>query len=326
MKKLSKYLLWAFGVAWVFQIIAGILYRKGNSMSYSVLLAVSMFAPLFAAVLSGTEIRSIGWKPHIKGNLRWILVAWFAPVALGAAGAALYFLLVPNALDTTFAYIRTSLGVESLSQLESAGLSVQLYACIGAVSAMTYAPFVNMLFAVGEEAGWRGTMYPILKEHFGIVKGRLIGGAVWGVWHWPIMLLAGYEYGTTYWGAPVTGPLLFCVITIAMGILFDFLYEKTNCIWVPALCHGAINAFAGVPTLFLNPAYADKLLLGPLMIGVISGLPLMLTALILSIQEKNWPRTISLLRRCSNTMRKMKTGIRLVTVWQRWNLCWRMNI
>ena len=287
MKKLSKYLLWAFGVAWVFQIIAGILYRKGNSMSYSVLLAVSMFAPLFAAVLSGAEIRSIGWKPHIKGNIRWILVAWFAPVALGAAGAALYFLLVPNALDTTFAYIRTSLGVESLSQLESAGLSVQLYACIGAVSAMTYAPFVNMLFAVGEEAGWRGTMYPILIEHFGIVKGRLIGGAVWGVWHWPIMLLAGYEYGTTYWGAPVTGSLLFCVITIAMGILFDFLYEKTNCIWVPALCHGAINAFAGVPTLFLNPAYADKLLLGPLMIGVISGLPLMLTAFIISIREKN---------------------------------------
>lgn len=287
MKKLSKYLLWAFGVAWVFQIIAGILYRKGNSMSYSVLLAVSMFAPLFAAVLSGAEIRSIGWKPHIKGNIRWILVAWFAPVALGAAGAALYFLLVPNALDTTFAYIRTSLGVESLSQLESAGLSVQLYACIGAVSAMTYAPFVNMLFAVGEEAGWRGTMYPILKEHFGIVKGRLIGGAVWGVWHWPIILLAGYEYGTTYWGAPVTGSLLFCVITIAMGILFDFLYEKTNCIWVPALCHGAINAFAGVPTLFLNPAYADKLLLGPLMIGVISSLPLMLTAFIISIREKN---------------------------------------
>lgn len=287
MKKLSKYLLWAFGVAWVFQIIAGILYHKGNSMGYSAVLAVSMFAPLLAAVLSGAEIRSIGWKPHIKGNLSWILVAWFAPAILGMIGAGLYFMLVPNAVDTTFAYARTLLGNEGLAQLESNGLSVQMYAVISAVSAITYAPFVNMLFAVGEEAGWRGTMYPILKEHFGIVKGRLIGGAVWGVWHWPIMLLAGYEYGTTYWGAPVTGLLLFCVITIAMGILFDFLYEKTNCIWVPALCHGAINAFAGVPTLFLNPAYADKLLLGPLMIGVISGLPLMLTAFILSIREKN---------------------------------------
>ena len=83
------------------------------------------------------------------------------------------------------------------------------------------------------------------------------------------------------------GPLLFCIITITMGSLFDFLYGKTSCIWVPALCHGAINAFAGVPTLFLNPAYADKLLLGPLIIGVISGLPLVLTAFILSIREKN---------------------------------------
>ena len=252
MKKLSKYLLWAFGAAWILQIIAGILFRKGNSISYSVLLALSMFAPLLASVMSGAEIRRIGWKPHIKGNLRWILVAWFAPAILGMVGAALYFLLVPNAFDTTFAYVRTLLGNEGLSQLESNGLSGQTYAIISAVSAITYAPFVNMLFAVGEEAGWRGTMYPILKEHFGIVKGRLIGGAVWGVWHWPIMLLAGYEYGTTYWGAPVTGPLLFCIITIAMGILFDFLYEKTNCIWVPALCHGEINAFAGVPTLFLN--------------------------------------------------------------------------
>ena len=287
MKKLSKYLLWAFGAAWILQIIAGILFRKGNSISYSVLLALSMFAPLLASVMSGAEIRRIGWKPHIKGNFRWILIAWFVPAILGMVGAALYFLLVPNAFDTTFAYVRTLLGNEGLSQLESNGLSGQTYAIISTVSAITYAPFVNMLFAVGEEAGWRGTMYPILKEHFGIVKGRLIGGAVWGVWHWPIMLLAGYEYGTTYWGAPVTGPLLFCVITIAMGILFDFLYEKTNCIWVPALCHGAINAFAGVPTLFLNPAYADKLLLGPLMIGVISGLPLVLTAFILSIREKN---------------------------------------
>ena len=287
MKKLSKYLLWAFGAAWILQIIAGILFRKGNSISYSVLLALSMFAPLLASVMSGAEIRRIGWKPHIKGNFRWILIAWFVPAILGMVGAALYFLLVPNAFDTTFAYVRTLLGNEGLSQLESNGLSGQTYAIISVVSAITYAPFVNMLFAVGEEAGWRGTMYPILKEHFGIVKGRLIGGVVWGVWHWPIMLLAGYEYGTTYWGAPVTGPLLFCVITIAMGILFDFLYEKTNCIWGPALCHGAINAFAGVPTLFLNPAYADKLLLGPLMIGVISGLPLVLTAFILSIREKN---------------------------------------
>ena len=140
MKKLSKYLLWAFGAAWIFQIVAGILFRKGNSISYSVLLALSMFAPLLASVMSGAEIRRIGWKPHIKGNFRWILIAWFVPAILGMVGAALYFLLVPNAFDTTFAYVRTLLGNEGLSQLESNGLSGQTYAIISVVSAITYAP------------------------------------------------------------------------------------------------------------------------------------------------------------------------------------------
>lgn len=286
MKRLSKYLLWAFGAAWILQIIAGMLYRNGNSMAYSAVLALSMFAPLLAAALSKSDVKRMGWKPHIKRNFGWILGAWFGPAVLGVIGAALYFLLVPDAWDVSFSYASSTLGAEGLSQLESSGLSIRLYAVISSVSAITYAPFVNMLLAVGEEAGWRGVMYPILKERFGVTKGRLLGGVIWGIWHWPIMLLAGYEYGTSYWGAPVTGPLLFCVITVAMGIVFDFFYEKTDCIWVPALCHGAINAFAGVPTLFLNPAYADQLLLGPLMIGVIGGLPLLLTAAAICGVEK----------------------------------------
>ena len=96
-------------------------------MGYSVLLALSMFAPLLASVVSGAEIRKIGWKPHIKGNLRWILAAWFAPAALGAAGAALFRRVL---FRSTFAYVRASLGVEGLSQLERAGLSLQMVGII----------------------------------------------------------------------------------------------------------------------------------------------------------------------------------------------------
>lgn len=189
-----------------------------------------MFSPLLAVIISKSDMKKIGWKPNIKKNIRWIMCAWFIPLVLGVMGAALYFLLFPSAWDTSFLYMRSTLGTDGISQLENSGISVPLYAGISVIAAITYAPLVNMFFAVGEEAGWRGTMYPILKEHFGITKGRLIGGAVWGVWHWPIMLLAGYEYGTSYFGMPVTGPL---------------------------------------------------------MIGVISGLPLMLTAFIISIREKN---------------------------------------
>ena len=148
-----------------------------------------------------------------------------------------------------------------------------------------------MLFAVGEEAGWRGVMNPMLKERLGAVKGRLVSGIIWGIWHWPVMILTGYEYGSNYWGAPVTGPLTFCVITIAMGTLLDWLYERSGSVWYPALCHGAINAFAGVPTLFLAPAYSNWLLLGPLMIGLIGGLPMIVTAAFLLLRKPDGNRT-----------------------------------
>lgn len=157
-------------------------------------------------------------------------------------------------------------------------MSVPQYTAVSCIASLTCAPWINMMFTIGEEAGWRGVLYPMLKRRLGRVRGRIAGGVIWGVWHWPVMLLTGYEYGMSYWGAPVTGPLLFCLITTAMGILLDLLYEKTGCVWIPALCHGAINAFAGVPTIFLQPAYADRLLLGPLMIGLIGGLPMLLLA------------------------------------------------
>ncbi len=59
------------------------------------------------------------------------------------------------------------------------------------------------------------------------------------------------------------------ILQIIAGVLF----QKGN-----SIAYSMLNAFAGVPILFMNPAYADKLLLGPLMIGVIGGLPLILVA------------------------------------------------
>ena len=284
-RALTPYLLWVFLIAWALQIAAGLMYRKGNRIVYTALLSLSMFAPLLAAVLSGAGLRGMGWKPRLRGQLRWVLAAWFGPAILGTAGAALYFLLVPQALDLNSSYIRAALGEEQIALMEAGGLTLPQYALSSCIAALTYAPLINMGFAIGEEAGWRGVMYPELKRRYGTVKGRIVGGVIWGIWHWPIMLLAGYEYGTSYWGVPVTGPLLFCLIASAMGIVLDVLYDQTDCIWMPALCHGAINAFAGVPTLVLNPAYANGLLLGPLMVGLIGGLPMILLAAAVCIRD-----------------------------------------
>lgn len=173
-----------------------------------------------------------------------------------------------------------------MEQLESQGLTIPMYILSTAVQAVTIAPFLNMFAALGEEVGWRGVMYPYLKEKLGVTKGRIVGGTIWGAWHWPAMILAGYEYGKEYIGAPVLGPAVFCAAAVMMGILLDYVYEKTNTIWLPSLMHGAINAF----TLFAyltKPEYADKAIFGPMYIGIISMIPLVVTAVIICAKHKD---------------------------------------
>lgn len=286
-KKFIKYLIWTFSVAWVLQVIASILARQGNQMAFTCILSVVMFAPLLGAFMAKIPMGSIGFKPKFKGNIRYILASWFSPIVFSVLGAVLYYVIFSSRLNFTGKYLIASAGEEVIEQLAAQGISVSMYHVITIVSAIVYAPWINMFFAFGEEAGWRGVMNPMLKDRFGKTKGRVIGGIIWGAWHWPIMILAGYEYGLEYWGAPVLGMVLFCIFTIGAGTLMDVLYEKTNCIWMPSLAHGALNAFAAVPIMFLEPEYLNQLTLGPSPIGFISMLPMLVWAVWILIKDSN---------------------------------------
>lgn len=280
-KQLSSYLLWAFLLAWMLQAAAIGLAWNGQAQLFTLVLAVSMYAPFVAVLLAKAPLKDMGWHLRLRKKGRWILAAWFGFAVLAVLGAALYYLLFPAQLDLSGSMLSAQLGEEGLRQLEEQGLTVKTLMLVQLAQALTYAPLINTFAALGEEVGWRGFLYPRLKERFGTARGRLLGGLIWGVWHWPVMIFAGYNYGTAYWGAPVLGPLLFCVICIALGTVIDYLYEKTDCIWIPALAHGAFNAVSGLGMLVLNPAFADRTTLGPMPIGLIGGFPLLLLGALL---------------------------------------------
>ena len=276
-----KYLIWTFLIAWIIQIVVAVSYRNGLIMVGQLLMSLVMFAPMLGVLLSGHSLSGMGWKPHLKGKIKMLLIAWFIPAFLTAIGAVLYFAVFPGHFDTSGEYLVAAAGPEILEQLEAQGLTYPVYILISAVSCLTYAPLINMIPAVGEETGWRGFLYPQLKAKFGKRKGWLIGGVIWGIWHWPLIWLIGYEYGTDYIGFPIVGMLIFCIITIALGIWCDWLYEKTGCIWIPAIFHGAINAAATIPMALCITNIGSMELLGPAPVGVLAGLPIIVCAVIL---------------------------------------------
>ena len=291
-KKVINYLAWTFGLAYLIQFGAAYIYRNINPQFGQLVVAGMMFVPLLSVLLAGGKLRGMGWKPQLKKNWRQILLAWLAPAVLTTLGAGLYFLVFPGHFDLSGGYMAAGAGQEALAQMAEAGLPYPLYVAVMTIAAVTYAPLINTFLALGEEAGWRGFLYPQLKARFGRKTGRFLGGVVWGAWHWPLIWLIGYEYGAAaanragYFGFPIVGMLLFCVITVGWGILHDWLYEKSGSIWVPSLFHGAINAAAALPLSVCLTDTGSARLLGPAPMGILAGAPLLLFAAAVFFREK----------------------------------------
>ncbi len=276
-----KYLLGTFSIAWAMQIGVALLYRNGLAVIGQLLMAMMMFAPLLGVLLSGCGLSGMGWKPHIKGRVKTLLMAWFLPALLTAIGAVIYFAVFPGHFDVSGEYLAPNRGAEALELMQAQGVSYFQSVLASIVGCLTYAPLVNSFFAVGEEAGWRGFLYPQLKVRFGRKKGWLIGGVIWGIWHWPVIWLIGYEYGTDYIGFPIIGMLIFCIFTTAAGIVCDWLYEKSGCIWIPSVFHGAVNAAATVPMALCLANTGSMRLLGPAPNGMLAGIPFIALAVLL---------------------------------------------
>lgn len=84
----------------------------------------------------------------------------------------------------------------------------------------------------GEEYGWRYYLQPILQKKFGLKKGVLILGVVWGLWHLPLDF---FFYVTPDKGVVMTvNQIINC---LGLGIFFAYAYMKTENIWVPVVLH-----------------------------------------------------------------------------------------
>ena len=289
--ELTLYLVLTFGLAWLLQVVACVSLWQGNAALFQPVLAVSMFCPLVAVLavtrLLGHRPTGVRWRPQFRGRLGFWLAAWMGPMVLTLLGGALYYAIFPARLDLDGSYLLAAMGGEwTLDALKTElGITPVSYLIIGIVQAVSYAPPINMLFAVGEEAGWRGFMMPCLKERFGLWKGRLLGAAIWAAWHWPVILLAGYEYGTNYLGAPLSGLVVWFVVCFALGSLLDWLYDAAGSIWAPALAHGAFNAAAALPVLVSRPEDAYYSVLGPMPVGLIAILPTLALAIWLTVRQ-----------------------------------------
>jgi membrane protease YdiL (CAAX protease family) len=240
------YLLIAFGLAWILFVLPlafgapGTISRQTASL---VCWAAAMWAPGIAAILTTLKVdRQPFGSLHLGrlGDKRAYLWAWLLPLALTTATGLLTWLLGAGKLDLEFTSIRQAMAQAAGPQIPP-GLVVGLQIAV----ALTIGPLFNTLFALGEELGWRGYLLPQLLP-LGQGRAILFSGVIWGVWHWPAIL-----QGQNYPQYPLPGLALMVVFCVLFGTILSWLYLRTHSPWAPALGHGALNAVAGFPLLFM---------------------------------------------------------------------------
>jgi membrane protease YdiL (CAAX protease family) len=88
-----------------------------------------------------------------RTNPIWIIVALLAPVAIHTVATALYVAAGGHPAQ----WFHPPTGPEQLAAL--------------------------VVFPLGEEFGWRGYAHPRMVQRYGLLKGSLALGFVWGLWH-----------------------------------------------------------------------------------------------------------------------------------------------
>jgi membrane protease YdiL (CAAX protease family) len=239
-----------------------------------------MFSPAIANVLTrlitneGTQDLLI--KPHF-GSKRWLfwIIAWFAPGILTILGLVVYFLIFPAQFDPAV----TQLSEQVQAMNGGASVNMRLVIISQVLQAFLLAPLLNAIPTFGEEFGWRGYLQPKLMQ-CDKRKGLLITNIIWGIWHWPIILM-GYNYGTQYVGAPFLGPFAMTWFTVIVGVFLGWLTLKSQNVWPAVIGHGALNGIAALGLLVVRGE--PHTLLGPAPTGLIGGIGFALTAILIFI-------------------------------------------
>lgn len=248
-----------------------------------------MFSPAVAHILTRL-LTAQGWsglglRPRFDRGRRLLwLIALLLPAVVTVIGGGLYFLVFSDQFDPGLTTFRAQLKVGQAATGRSLPVPVGLLFALQIAAAVTVAPLINAIAAMGEEFGWRGYLMPQLMEITSTGRAVLITGAVWGIWHAPLIAM-GYEYGFGYPFAPWLGILLFTVVTMALGVVFGWLAIRGGSVWPAAVGHGAFNAIAALP--LLVTLGKPNLLVGPLPIGILAGIPLFAVAVGLLVRSRS---------------------------------------
>ena len=266
----SSFLVLTFGISWggvsfLWFLDVNLATAAGQGIGSAVFMGAPAVAAIVILRFRGKSIReSCGLY---LGQIRWIILAWVAPVGLVAVMIGVGLLLPETTLTGEYSAFFLELGQTSneatgtIADLDSTGVSLVVF--LGGFG-LVLGGTLFALVALGEELGWRGLLLTELSP-LGFWKVSLVTGLIWGIWHAPLILL-----GLQFSNEPVIGIFLMTTATVVLAPLYTYLTVRARSVFAATFFHGSF--FLGVFT-SVYFAEGNELVVSPFgVVGIVAAL------------------------------------------------------
>jgi uncharacterized protein len=222
------------------------LYQFIPTLWFTFYFAIAMWVPGLVAIwirrAQGVKVQPsllLVWKSN-----RYVWLSAVTPIVL-------IFVLI--ALNIVFTSANFEINEQVVNAFNDLGVPANLhvYLLIGqtVINGFIAGISINAIFALGEEIGWRG----FLQKEFdlGLWKSGLLIGAIWGLWHAPLVI-QGYNFPQH----PMLGVGMMVLACAPLGLIMSYFVQRSGSVISAAFFHGVFNAVAGLGLLVLD-TYVD---------------------------------------------------------------------
>ena len=204
----------------------------------------------------GQRLRELGLA---AGMNRWWFVAALLPF-----GASAFTLLVSHSFPAAGLPVMVDprVAMSAVFHLPSDRLPTSGFGIIAVMACIALG--FSLLFTLTEEIGWRGYLYGQLRQ-LGFWRCSLLTGLIWGIWHWPMVMLFGLVFAKNRLLGLMWYPLALMTLAPVMTLLRD----RSGSISAPGIYHGTSNMITivafGAMQGSSTPGFADIALSLPML-------------------------------------------------------------
>lgn len=196
--------------------VGGLVTVNGNEIGGLIFIVSPILMMVLLRFFGGDGWKDAGLGLNIKASWHWYLFSLFVYPSI---------MTIVLVLGVSLGVTQVNGNLTSLLPVFIAGFTAQL--------------IPRMIFAMFEEWGWRGYLEPRLVA-LGMPDTRrhLFVGAVWALWHFPLVL------STAYTEIPYAIFFPFFVVAILLtAIVYGQLRKASGTVWTAVVMHGIGNAF-----------------------------------------------------------------------------------